>query len=513
MRSGRLAIIVAAVLLSLIARLNWVGGPFSRDESAAMTVAREMQFGELPNVTAWQQRHPGTYLFYFAASLVPVGADAQLDLLAATAVAVTVIALGSWLFATVSPLAAAFGVLAYAIVSADLATQGQTANTELIINALLTSAVALLARFRNGRAGLAAVVAAGVLVGISGSIKEHTVLFCLVMAFVLLRPRGGPRSFAPAGAFVVGAALPWLAIVGVYALAGEMDVVIDTFLFNAYHVTLPLKDLLAGPLLLFTPGLGPLWGTWPLWLLALMWAGVRASGRGFSTYGVSYLAAAAGMIVLPGYYFAHYYLLALPAVAACGAAFVHAVEEQSRKRAAILAAAVVAFVALMQVAFATGHVPLEVRKLAVTDEGTVAQRAFARALGEKCQGATLLLYGTDHQFHLYSALRPAQPILWLSYYDATRFRGADAGAKPFLDRALNTLASRAPDLVLLQTEVRLDDDRPVARRLATLLREGYETVPVVSVAGNTRVSLDQLRAESLFRRRGGDECGRPDRHQ
>ena len=78
----QLTAIAAAVVLSLIVRVPWIGGPFSRDESAAMTVAREMLHGELPNVTAWQQRHPGTYPFYFAASLLPVSSDAQLDVLA-----------------------------------------------------------------------------------------------------------------------------------------------------------------------------------------------------------------------------------------------------------------------------------------------------------------------------------------------------------------------------------------------------------------------------------------------
>jgi len=499
----RLGATAAAIVLSLLVRIPWLGGPVTPDESGAMTVARELLHGELPHVTAWQQRHPGTYVFYVAALLLPASPDTQRDILGAVAVACTIAGLAACLFALCSRYTATFGVLIYGLASADPSLHGYTTNTETLINALLVWSVAMVARWCRGHGSLAGLVGAGLLAGASGTIKEHTVLFVAFIALTLVWPADGARPrWKPAFAFCAAAGIPWLLIVLIYAAAGELPILIDTFAFNAGHVRLRITDLAAGPLLLATRTYAA-FGTWPLWILGACWLGVWLSRKGAERTAVAYLAAAVGMIVLPGYFFEHYYLLALPPLVMASACFLDVVRAASRPRSIALAAFATAYVAAMQLAFIAGHIPLEVRKFTTTDRYTENQRRFSAALAENCAGATLVVYGLDNQFHFYSRLRPAQPILFLPSFDRRWVTRPDPAAKAFLDLSLRALQRRAPDVVILQEPVSRDDARPVARRIAQLLSRGYTPLPLRDVSGNLGFdSYADLRAVAGYRRIG-----------
>ncbi len=469
--------LMLALLLPVIVRLPWFGGPFSRDEASAMTVAAELTHGNLPHETAWQQRQPFTYLFYGAAAILPAGPDTELDILS------TFLASGATLgiFLAVWPLFPPFiaiaGTVTYALLSADCSMQGQTANTELIINALLVcSMLFTLAFLRGGRPW--ALFAAGGLVGIASGVKEIGALFLTVLLAGVIMSQG-PRLRSIA-AVMTSFLLPWLLLLIVYYARGHLSIFVDTFLFNSRHGTLLTREWLAPPVLLMKTA-SAFWGSWPLWVVALAVAFSRPWINRLHVLGVVYFVAALVMIMLPGRYFAHYYYLALPPLIILACCFVEERRQRGMPRGRSLRLgilAVICFLAAIQASFAARHIPLSIREnwpTAAPERQHASIRDLAFRLRAGLPGtSTLLLYGIDNELYFYTQWRPAEPILWLSYYDQTYFRRATPVMNRFIDRVESALTKKVPDVVIL--EERLDaspSGAPIERFVARLLNEHF----------------------------------------
>ena len=495
-RKGTIAAFAAAVALVLLVRWHWAGGPYSRDEASYMVVAHEVRFGHLPNVTAWAQRPPGAYIGYAAVDLLPLGPDRKLDVLAAVCLIVTAFGVYLWLVPLAGSRAAFGALLLFCLVSSDVSMQGQTANSELMISALLVLSFAALVRhFAAG--GGAMLIAAGLLVGISGTIKEHTVamaaaqLVCIALA--------APHKWRSAMIYAAAAAAPWLLILLIYVPTGNARIIFDTFLFNAAHVALPWRDLAGGPILLAKLGYA-YFGTWPLWLCTIFLCGLIPPPRAAMTVIAAFLAACA-TVVASGWFFAHYLIVAAPAVVAGTVLYIDQVARRSRVIATVVACAIGIYAAGTQLLFIRGHIPLGVRELIPVGDVERRQRVFGEILGRRAAGAKALLYGIDAGLLFYSELRPSEPILWLSLYDSSPLKIDAPFAHRFIDRIESAIARRPPDLIILQEP--LAPDRPVARFLAPMVARDYVPVPISEVAPPSfRCTYRDIHVLQIYRRRG-----------
>jgi 4-amino-4-deoxy-L-arabinose transferase-like glycosyltransferase len=363
---GAWFVLAVVVLLIIIVRVRLAAVPLERDEGEYAYAGQLILHGIPPFALAYNMKFPGTYYAYsvLLAIFGHTATGIHLGLLVVNlATLVIVFRLGKrWLGSAGAALGAAwFGVL-----SLDRGVMGLFGHaTHFVVLPALAGLLVLLRALDSKRA--ASFVWAGVLLGLATLMKQPGICF-LFLGFVLVvweRPR---RSFSLAAGAIVPVALLCLVLVGggvfgrfwfwavhyarEYVGVVPLDLAWAIFITRWQEVTratMAIWILAAG-------GLAALWLTrWP------------SDARVF----LSGLLVAGGAAIAPGFYFrAHYWVLALPAVALLAAAAVVSAERAILRlsgsaaiaRVAMLAASVALlaawFVAERQYCFSIGPVEL-----------------------------------------------------------------------------------------------------------------------------------------------------------
>jgi hypothetical protein len=226
--------LVLFVLFAFVARFGtFLVSSLDWDESLYILGAESLLKGHLPYTRVWDHKPPGIFAVFAAAIALLREPVIAVRLLSCAAVGLTSFGLWKLLrpgLANASLAGPAAGVL-YTVFS--LGNDGTSANTELfymtfIVLALVAASRAPAPRWRDA-------VAAGLLLGVAGSINYLALLYSIAIAAVVLigplldvgragyaRPMLVERIFKLA-VVAMGPALVFSLILGIYGSAGEID--------------------------------------------------------------------------------------------------------------------------------------------------------------------------------------------------------------------------------------------------------------------------------------------------
>jgi 4-amino-4-deoxy-L-arabinose transferase-like glycosyltransferase len=414
-----------AVLLAVgLIRARLLDAPLERDEGEYAVMGQLLLQGEAPFQSAWNMKLPGTAMAY-AGSMAVFGqtvAGARLGLLFAHLFTVVLLfLLGRALLGNAGGLAAA---AAHGVLALSPAMFGPFGHATHFV-ALFGSAGLLVLVQALGpspaRSGIDArvlslprLIFAGVLLGLATLMKQPGVVFVAFAAawLALERWRRGRRLLLEEAVLLAGAAAPLLAVMAWVAAAGTFG----RFWFwvveyaGAYSGVVTVGD---APGILWTM-LGAIVPPNAA-LVALALAGFASPHRRLLILlsAFSFLGVSAGL-----YFRAHYFLLALPAVALLvGAAAQAAADRLGARGAGLAAAAVVA--ACAQSAWSQRAVLFQLSPQQVV-AALYGQNPFLEAvelgryLEEHTQpGDRLAVLGSEPEIYFYARRRPATGYLYV----------------------------------------------------------------------------------------------------
>jgi 4-amino-4-deoxy-L-arabinose transferase-like glycosyltransferase len=314
--------------------------PLDCDEAYYAHIGRVVAQGGTLYVDVSENKPPLGYLLYAAAVWLGGYNEAAIRVLPIPFVVATLVIVW-WNSRRLAGDAAAFvSALLYALVSCDPSIYGNGTQLEQFMNLGTTGCLAFL---MTGTPGRRRIALSGAFLGLAILVKQVALLPALPAAVYLLASPGGEgrrrlaarvadlASFGAGIAAPIALAAAWLIASGAAWAAYD-----DIFIFGAALATDTLPDPLApspvvrwftgnsDPAGVLPPPFGKtnylVWwagGTWPFWLLAAL-AWIRLA---FPPYRarrlllLGWIAACWAMVVAPGLYWAHYYVLPVPASA------------------------------------------------------------------------------------------------------------------------------------------------------------------------------------------------------
>ena len=305
-------------------RLHTYGEPLERDLTTYAVIAHEMLGGKTLYTDLWDHKPPAIYVTYAAAELIVGYGRDSIFLMNISAGFATLLACyfaGS--AAGGGRLGGLVAATLWALASGDLAIEGNQPNTEVFLNALLTSGFAILMRAENRNLGLRAALLTGLFFAIASVYKHIAAVEATLLALAYFAwPAAGSRKKALANVVVIAAigALAWGLVFSYFVAQGRGQAFTEAvFTYNAYYsgsiwqnlghvlswprvsadvlaAMLPLAILsLAGTIL------GLIFGPRRPWIFLLTFA--------FATHIA---------VLLPGRFFPHYYQLWIPPLAIGG---------------------------------------------------------------------------------------------------------------------------------------------------------------------------------------------------
>jgi 4-amino-4-deoxy-L-arabinose transferase-like glycosyltransferase len=321
-------------LLALISRApSFVLSVVDWDESLYFIMAEQWRAGHLPYTAVWDNKPIGIYAIF--AAFQSVFGDHIFAMRLAALLAVAGTALLVWRIArhvlrdrppVMAELCA--GAAGALFILTSIPDDGIAANTEIFMEAF-TCAGLLWALTPVGRISAPRAIAIGFALGAAFMIKYVAVFdMVAVFAVMLLMPGRIGRGLAALGdvirqglLFSLGALIPFLTAVALYATAGAFPVfVAASLLSNLRRVAVPVSG--GGAL----DAYGHQLALFPLLYAGLLWLAVDAlrghSGRRLLLFWVvtSALGVASG-----GLYFSHYFLQILPVLCVAAALLLAAV--------------------------------------------------------------------------------------------------------------------------------------------------------------------------------------------
>lgn len=291
------AVALLLTLATLASRVALLGrSVLDWDESLYFLMARAWLHGHLPYTTIWDNKPLGIYVIFAAFQAVFGGQVLAMRLASVACVSL----LGFTVFNITARLAkdrAAAWVAGGALVLCALSNDGLSANTELFMAAFTALAVwAVLA----GRSGWLV----GALLGVAFMVKYVAVFEAPVVFFLFMLRQ---RRVGAGLSVILGAALPLLAVVALYAAAGRLGLWWDcSIASNFRRVDVPLS---AGALnyALRTE----LWRWGPLYLAGFAMLPLALWRREAGFLAAWLLGGLAGVAVAKSFY-DHYFLQVLP---------------------------------------------------------------------------------------------------------------------------------------------------------------------------------------------------------
>ena len=330
--------LIALTLLALVLggfRLHTFWEPLERDITTYAVIGSGLLEGRELYTDLWDHKPPGVHWTYaIAIAAVGFGPTAVFVLAVLTGV---VTLCGVFLVSATSRTLYVGAVAAGAIwvlLSGDLWLEGNQPNTEAFINACLVWAFVLLLKADQSKNPRATYLVVGTLFALSSVYKHSTVLVAAVMAVAhLLGQEIAKRRTSPAGeeprrgeAIHAGRQLAWIAAPGLVAwlavatsfalVGGFADFYEAVFTYNRSYASGALANLSA---------IFGLYGRIPVASLPGVLAVTAVVAVGCLVDGVrnprrwlllgAYLLSACVVIVIPGRFYPHYFLLLLPSLA------------------------------------------------------------------------------------------------------------------------------------------------------------------------------------------------------
>ena len=319
------AFLVAAIggLCGLIffARLHTYGEPLERDLTTYAVIGHEMLGGKTLYADLWDHKPPAIYVTYAAAELIAGYGRDSIFLLNISAGFATLLACyfaGS--AAGGGRLGGLVAATLWALASGDLAIEGNQPNTEVFLNALLTSGFAILMRAEKRDVGLRAALLNGLSFAAASLYKNIAVVEAALLALAYFAwPAADSRKKALVNVVIIAVigALAWGLVFGYFAAQGQAKAFTEAvFTYNAYYsgsIWQNLGQLLSWPRV----SADVLAAALPLAILSLAGTilGLIFGPRRPWIFLLTFAIATHIAVLLPGRSFPHYYQLWLPPLA------------------------------------------------------------------------------------------------------------------------------------------------------------------------------------------------------
>lgn len=307
---------LCAVIFSM--RLHTYDEPLERDLTTYAVIAHEMLNGKNLYSDLWDHKPPAIHATYAAAEWIAgYGRDSIFLMNAAAAIATLIACYFAGATGGRGPLAGLIAAGFWTLASGELSIEGNQPNTEVFLNALLTTAFFVFARAETRRIGFRAAVLAGALFAAASFYKQIVILQAgfISIAYLFCVDRQY-RSKALLEIAVIGSigAISWALLFGYFFAAGRGDAFVDAvFTYNRWYSAHPPRFLSE---LWNWPGLTPdalvvAFSIAGLTLIGLI-VGLKVCPRRGWLLLVAFGFATFITVQMPGWFFPHYYQLWLP---------------------------------------------------------------------------------------------------------------------------------------------------------------------------------------------------------
>ncbi|MBW2286863.1 MAG: glycosyltransferase family 39 protein [Deltaproteobacteria bacterium] len=313
-------VLFVAISAFVLVRVPLVSVPLERDEGEYAYIAQRLLEGDVPYRDAFDQKPPGTF-FVYAAALSLLGPSVEgIHLFLHAWTAATALALFGCVRRREGPLAAAFAVLLFSVLSANPKLTGNAANTELFMLLPMVASVYCLLRALGSPMQPWWWIVTGALAAAACWFKQVAVTNALFLAAVAAWHFGRPSTrdiaaLARAWAgLVVGALLVSAPVLLGFAAAGAWRPFVDAVFWHNFRYAQSVGPAQGFEMLVYrlseqAPSMAVCWALAALALFVLR--RTRGSKRGF--WLGWWIASAVGVSV--GFFFRpHYFFQALPAL-------------------------------------------------------------------------------------------------------------------------------------------------------------------------------------------------------
>ena len=312
---------LVAALLGLCAlifflRLHTYEEPLERDLTTYAVIAHEMLGGKKLYSDLWDHKPPAIHVTYAAAEAIAGYGRDSIFLMNVAAALATLLACyfagsagGGWPGGLVA-------ASLWALASGDLALEGNQPNTEVFLNACLAWGFAIFLRAKSCNLGSRAALLAGLLFAVASLYKQVVVAQAALLAFAYVAwPPTDSRKRALADIGIVAAVglAAWGTVLGYFYTRGRGAAFTEAvFTYNHFYSNDGWKNSLA-------PGAPPVSPDVVAVLLSLAVLSVAGLVLGL-IFGprrqwvllLAFAIATHISVLLPGWFFAHYYQLWLP---------------------------------------------------------------------------------------------------------------------------------------------------------------------------------------------------------
>ena len=414
---------IAALLglggLIFFARLHTYGEPLERDLTTYAVIGHEMLGGKALYTDLWDHKPPAIYLTYAAAELIAgYGRDSifLLNISAGFAALLACYFAGS--AAGGGRLGGLVAATLWALASGDLAIEGNQPNTEVFLNALLTSGFAILMRAEKRDVGLRAALLIGLSFAAASLYKNIAVVEAALLALAYFAwPAADSRKKALVNVVIIAVigALAWGLVFGYFAAQGQAKAFTEAvFTYNAYYsgsIWQNLGQVLRWPRV----SADVLAALFPLAILSLAGTilGLIFGPRRPWVFLLTFAIATHVAVLLPGRSFPHYYQLWLPPLAIGGGWSVSLLKRilpaAFSPLAYIVAGATCSILLMLELSYYS--LPAEIWSVKKYGGIFVETERVARQIDHLLPpGATFYEWGDESGFYFSSGRRPSSGV-------------------------------------------------------------------------------------------------------
>ena len=307
---------LCALIFSL--RLHTYDEPLERDLTTYAVIAHEMLNGKQLYSELWDHKPPAIHVTYAAAELVAGYGRNSIFLMNVVAAMVTLVACyfaGS--AGERGPIAGLVAATLWTLASGDPAIEGNQPNTEVFLNALLTTAFVIFARAETNRIGFRAAFFVGLLFAAASFYKQIVILqaaFLCAAYFASVESQHRKKALGEIALIGAIGAIAWALLFGYFFVGRRGSAFLEAvFIYNRWYSAHPPRDISE---LWSWPGLSPdaLVVASSIAALALIGVviGLKVCPRRGWLLLLSVAIATYLTVQLPGWFFPHYYQLWLP---------------------------------------------------------------------------------------------------------------------------------------------------------------------------------------------------------
>jgi 4-amino-4-deoxy-L-arabinose transferase-like glycosyltransferase len=457
-------------------RLHTYDEPLERDLTTYAVIAHEMLNGKALYAEVWDHKPPAIHVTYAAAELIAGYGRKSIFLMSVLAT------IGSMLSCYAAgraigggPLPGLLAATLWALVSGDLALEGNQPNTEVFLNCFLTAGFAVVVRSGKNGLGFAGATLAGLFFAIASLYKQIVIAqIALVAITYLVYPAGGSRKKALGAVAILAAtgAIAWGAVFAYFAIQGHYQAFIDAvFTYNRwYSADIWRKNFNVAPFIISSDGLWVLCCIGGLAAVGLILGAFFGSRRLWALL-VAFAVGAQIAVLLPGWFFQHYYQLWLPPLVIGASWSVAMLTQILPRRLAWLAYATagVAVATLACVEAPYYSVPSKMWSVKKYGGVFLATDILAHDIDHLLlPGETFYEWGNESGLYFTSGRRPPSGIFFS--YPMQDGPLAETLAR----RVRSDLESAKPELMVVALEVKRRPD--VAVELVDWCRENYRPV-------------------------------------